>query len=94
MKRKTTITLTPQEEREIDAILRSRTVPVGQWQRARIIKLWVEGIKTEEEIGEIVLMRRRHVTKWVGRFEQERMEGLKDKPGRGHSSKTTDQVED
>jgi transposase len=39
---------------------------------------------TITDIATTVGMRRRHIYKWIQRFVQEGLDGLHDKPGRGH----------
>jgi hypothetical protein len=57
-------------------------MPSGLVRRARAVLLASEG-KSLTETGRIVGMGRLIVRRWVSRFIVKRIEGLKDKPGRG-----------
>ena len=76
------IALAEDERNELNRWLRSPTVPSGLVRRARAVLLVAEG-KTLTEVGRMVGMGRRIVRLWVCRFNAQRLEGLKDKPGRG-----------
>jgi DNA invertase Pin-like site-specific DNA recombinase len=77
-----TIHLTADERQTLLAWQRSRTIAVGQARRARIILLLADGVPISH-IARTVGISRRFVYKWVRRFQQEGLEGLTDKPGRG-----------
>ena len=78
-----TIRLTPAERLTLLAWQRSTTVPAGMARRARIVLLLADRV-TITDIAATVGMSRRHTYKWIQRFVQEGLEGLVDKPGRGH----------
>ena len=78
-----TIRLTRAERQTLLAWQRSTTVPAGLARRGRIILLLADGM-TITDIAATVGMSRRHTYKWIQRFVQEGLEGLEDKPGRGH----------
>ena len=77
-----TIRLTPAERRTLQAWQRTTTLSAGLARRARIILLRADGV-TITAIAATVGMSRRHTSKWIQRFVQERLEGLEEKPGRG-----------
>lgn len=76
------VALTEEERKELERWVRSTSMPSGLVRRARAILLVSEG-KSLAETGRIVGMGRRIVRRWVSRFTAKRLEGLKDKPGRG-----------
>jgi hypothetical protein len=76
------VVLTEAEQNELSRWVRSPSMPSGLVRRARAILLVSEG-KSLSETGRIVGMGRRIVRRWVSRFTAKRIEGLKDKPGRG-----------
>jgi Helix-turn-helix domain len=78
-----TIRLTPAERRTLMTWQRATTVPAGLARRARLLLLLADGM-TITEAAATVGLSRRHSYKWIQRFMQERLEGLVDKPGRGH----------
>src|SRR5919204_2958379 len=78
-----TIRLTPAERRTLLTWQRSTTVPAGLARRARLLLLLADGL-TITEAAATVGLSRRHTYKWIQRFMQEGLEGLADKPGRGH----------
>jgi len=83
--RKTSLTihLTPSERRTLLAWQRSTAIRAGLLRRARIILLVADGMPITD-IAATVGISRRFVYKWVQRFREEGLEGLADKPGRGH----------
>jgi hypothetical protein len=78
-----TIRLTPAERRTLLTWQRATTVPAGLARRARLLLLLADGM-TITEAAATVGLSRRHTYKWIQRFMQEGLEGLVDKPGRGH----------
>jgi hypothetical protein len=78
-----TITLTPEERQTLLAWQRSTTIRIGLLRRARIILLLAAGVSITD-IAAMVGINRRYVYKWAWRFLEQRVEGLADKPGRGH----------
>jgi len=78
-----TIRLTPADRQTLLSWQRSTTIPAGRARRGRIILQLADGIPISH-ITVIVGISRRFVYKWVQRFLQEGLQGLEDKPGRGH----------
>ena len=78
-----TVHLTPAERQTLRAWQRSTRLPAGLARRGRILLLLADG-RTITEIAAAVGLSRRHTYKWIQRFVQERLEGLANKPGRGH----------
>jgi CRP-like cAMP-binding protein len=77
-----TVCLTPAERQLLVARQRATNIPAGLARRARIIILMADGV-TITAIAATVGMSRRHVYKWVQRFVQQGLEGLRDQSGRG-----------
>src|SRR5215813_2282166 len=90
--RKTSITihLTAMERQTLLMWQRATTISAGLARRGRIILLLADGV-TISDIAATVGMSRRHIYKWIQRFVQQGLEGLQDKPGRGHRSDWSDQ---
>jgi len=78
-----TIRFTPTEHQTLLAWLRATTISAGLARRARIILLLADRV-TITDIAATVGLSRRHTYKWIQRFMQAGLEGLVDKPGRGH----------
>jgi hypothetical protein len=78
-----TIHLTPAERLTLLTWQRATTVPAGRARRARMLLLLADGM-TITDAATTVGLSRRHAYKWIQRFVQEGLEGLADKPGRGH----------
>jgi biotin operon repressor len=76
------VCLTPAERQLLLAWQRSTTVPVGVARRARMILLLADGVMITA-IAATVGISRRHVSKWIQRFVQKGLEGLRDQPRRG-----------
>jgi len=83
--RKTSLTLrlTPAERRTLLAWQRATTISAGRARRGRILLLMADGMSISD-VAVTVGISRRFVYKWVQRFVTEGVEGLADKPGRGH----------
>ena len=77
------IRLTPKERQTLLAWQRTTSIPAGRARRGRVILLLADGVPIAH-IAAIVGISRRFVYKWAQRFLQTRLEGLIDKPGRGH----------
>jgi len=75
--------LTPAERQTLQAWQRATTISVGRARRGRIILLLADGV-TISDIATTVGISRRFVYKWAQRFLEKGVEGLADKPGRGH----------
>ena len=78
-----TIRLTPAERQTLLAWQRATTISAGRARRGRIILLVADRVSISD-VATTVGISRRFVYKWVQRFMQEGLEGLADKPGRGH----------
>jgi hypothetical protein len=78
-----TIRLTPAERRTLLTWQRATTLPAGLARRARLLLLLADGM-TITAAAATVGLSRRHTYKWIQRFVQEGLEGLAEKPGRGH----------
>ena len=84
------IRLTPTERQTLLVWQRATAIPAGLARRGRIILLLADGV-TITDIAAAVGMSRHHIYKWVQRFVQQGLEGLRDKPGRGHRPDRSDQ---
>jgi transposase len=82
--RKTSLTIrvTPAQRQTLLAWQRSTTISAGLARRGRIIILLADGV-TITNIAATVGISRRFVYKWVQQFQEQGVEGLTDKPGRG-----------
>ncbi len=78
-----TIRLTPVERQTLMAWQRATTISAGRARRGRIILLVADRVPISD-VATTVGISRRFVYKWVQRFAQDGLEGLADKPGRGH----------
>jgi hypothetical protein len=76
------VALSQEELAELNRWLRTPSLPAGLVRRSRAILLVYDG-NSLTEAGHIVGMGRRIVRLWVTRFMEHRIDGLKDKPGRG-----------
>jgi hypothetical protein len=77
------IHLTPADRQTLLTWQRSTLTPAGLARRARMLLLLADGM-TITDAAATVGLSRRHAYKWIRRFMQEGLEGLHDKPGRGH----------
>jgi len=82
MARAVKIELTAEEKAQLEAPLRSARSEVRDVQRARIVMEAAEG-KSNREIAENVGVSLPTVSLWRRRFAEERLSGLKERPGRG-----------
>ena len=80
-----TIGLTPAERDTLQAWQRATTIRAGLARRGRIILLVAEG-QSISAVAATVGLNRRFIYKWVWRFQEGGVEGLRDKPGRGFRS--------
>jgi Helix-turn-helix domain len=78
-----TLRLTPAERQTLLAWQRATTISAGRARRGRIILLVADRMPISH-IAVTVGISRRFVYKWVRRFLQAGLEGLIDKPRRGH----------
>jgi hypothetical protein len=80
------IILSPEEQKTLHYLARAPTVAAGVARRARIIML-LSDKKPIVDIAEYTGLSRKAVYKWGSRFMDLRIEGLKDKIGRGRPRK-------
>jgi hypothetical protein len=76
------VELSDQEEQQLQAWVRSTTMPVGLVKRAHAVLLVAKNVPlthTAKKVG----LTERHVRAWVTRFLNERIPGLSDRGGRG-----------
>jgi hypothetical protein len=85
-----TIHLTPAQRQTLLAWQRSTIISASLARRGRIILLLADGV-TITDIAAAVGMSRRHIYKWVQRFLLQGLEGLQNRPGRGHPPNLLDQ---
>ena len=78
------IRLTPAQRQTLLTWQRATTISAGRARRGRIILLVADGMPITD-IAATVGISRRFVYKWAQRFVEAGLEGLADKPGRGHS---------
>lgn len=76
------ILLTDEERDELQRGSRSTSLPAGRVQRAQAVLHVSKGMPLKHA-GRTVGLTERHVRKWVTRFKEQRLQGLKDKQGRG-----------
>ena len=76
------VVLTAEERSELEQRLRSPTTSLGLARRCRAILGVADGL-TLVEIARLADLTEKHVRKWVQRFLKDRLEGLRDRPGRG-----------
>lgn len=76
------IELSPEEKAELERQVRCTTLSAGLVRRARIILGVASGLPLIE-VSRRVGITEKHVRKWTHRFNDKRLEGLKDCPGRG-----------
>jgi len=84
--------LSGKEEQEIARLTRSRTAPVRLVERARIIALAQQGVHAPA-IAAALGVSESVVRRWVGRFNERGLEGLRDAPRSGRpATYTTEEV--
>jgi hypothetical protein len=76
------VVLTFEERASLEQQLRSRTVSLGLARRFRAILGVADGLPLVE-VARLVDLTEKHVRKWVQRFLNDRLQGLRDRPGRG-----------
>jgi hypothetical protein len=76
------VDVTSEERSQLEQCLRSRTVSLGLARRCRAILGVADGLSLVE-VARLVDLTEKHVRKWVQRFLKERLQGLRDRPGRG-----------
>ena len=76
------VTVTPADRVTLEHWLRSSSCPYGVHKRARAVLLAADGLPIAD-VARRVDMQRRHVYRWVRRFQQAGVKGLLDKPRHG-----------
>ena len=76
------VSLSPQERQVLEYRLRCTTTPLGLARRCQAILAVADGLSLAGAARQVGLTEK-HVRKWVQRFLASRLEGLKDRPGRG-----------
>ena len=76
------ISLTPEEQHELQALARKYTSPHFEVLRAKLVLLAAQGLENKE-IAERLDVSRQAVTKWRKRFCQRGLDGLRDEPRPG-----------
>jgi hypothetical protein len=76
------VVLTTEERIQLEQRLRSTTTPLGLARRCRAILEVADGSPLAH-VARLVDLTEKHVRKWVQRFLTERLDGLRDRPGRG-----------
>ena len=76
------VILTAEERDRLEQHLRCTTTPLGLARRCRAVLGVAEGLPLVE-VARLVGLTERHVRKWVRRFVKDRLDGLRDRPGRG-----------
>lgn len=83
MSNRMAVSVTREQRNEFEAWLRRQTTPVGLAKRARAMLLLADGHHVSET-ATLVDMQRRHLYKWIERFRDQGVSGLRDgkRPGR------------
>jgi transposase len=76
---------------ELERRVRSHTISARDSLRARIVLLKSQG-QSQEEISQALQISRRTIMKWVNRYMEEGLQGLKDIPGRGRKAWIPEEV--
>ncbi len=76
------VILTPLERAELEKRLRFMSTSLGSARRCRAILAVADGLPLVQ-VARLVDLTEKHVRKWVQRFLKDRLEGLRDRPGRG-----------
>jgi hypothetical protein len=76
------VALTTEERSELERRLRSTTTSLGLARRCRAILEVAAGLPLAH-VARLVDLTEKHVRKWVQRFLEDRLDGLRDRPGRG-----------
>ena len=88
-----TLELSEAEREQLESWSRRTTTAQGLAQRAKIVLLVAEGLRTGE-IAARLGMHRNTVAKWRGRFAAERLDGLVDEPRPGQPRTISDAMVD
>ena len=86
----TPIALTPDARRELDAMVRSRSLPHSLVRRAKIVVMSADGVDNKS-IAEKLGLSRATVGKWRTRFLRQGLAGLYDEPRPGGPRSVTDE---
>jgi hypothetical protein len=76
------VVLTAQERDQLEQHLRCTTTSLGLARRCRAILGVADGLPLVE-VARLVDLTEKHVRTWVQRFLTDRLDGLRDRPGRG-----------
>jgi hypothetical protein len=76
------VVLSPEERHHLEYRLRCTTTPLGLARRCRAVLAVADGLSFVGAARQVGLTEK-HVRKWVQRFLAQRLEGLKDRSGRG-----------
>jgi hypothetical protein len=76
------VVLSEEERSHLEQRLRSTTTSLGFARRCRTILEVADGLPLVA-VARLVDLTEKHVRKWVQRFLKDRLEGLRDRPGRG-----------
>jgi hypothetical protein len=76
------VVLTAEERSQLELRLRCTTTSLGLARRCRAILEVADGLPLTH-VARSVDLTEKHVRKWVQRFLKDRLEGLRDRPGRG-----------
>jgi Winged helix-turn helix len=76
------VTLTEEERQHLEQRLRCPTTSLGLARRYRAILGVADGLPLVQ-VARLVDLTEKHVRKWVQRFLKDRLDGLRDRPGRG-----------
>ncbi len=76
------VVLTAQERDQLERRLRCTTTSLGLARRSRAILGVADGLPLVE-VARLVDLTEKHVRKWVQRFLKDRLDGLRDRSGRG-----------
>jgi len=76
------VVLTSEERVHLERMLRCTTTSLGLARRYRAVLEVADGVPLVA-VARLVDLTEKHVRKWVQRFLKDRLEGLRDRPGRG-----------
>ena len=76
------VVLSPLERAELEQRLRFMSTSLGTARRCRAILEVADGVPLVQ-VARLVDLTEKHVRKWVQRFLKDRLDGLRDRPGRG-----------